>query len=211
MEPRFVYLVRVDVAHAREPLLNEVYDTDHIPTLLRVPGVLRVSRYRTAAASEPRYQTMYELTKPEVLESKEWQAAVDVGRWAPEVRPHILNRHLVMYQSDQGDYDFSYTTPALHCEFLDVEGERDEHFRQVCAGTIPLLKQVPGVQRVGLFVAVRDGKPSRLIISEMQREDVVMSDDWRRATKDGRWLDDIEPWIHNWHKVMYTRAPSFKR
>ena len=39
MSSRYLYLVRMDVAHDLEPTFNEVYDTEHAPLLAAVPGV----------------------------------------------------------------------------------------------------------------------------------------------------------------------------
>jgi len=49
-----------------------------------------------AAEGEPRYSAVYELESPEVLTSEAWAKAVDKGRWATEIRPHIRNRRLVL-------------------------------------------------------------------------------------------------------------------
>ena len=43
-ESKFVLVVAMDVEPDKEELLNEVYDTEHIPNLLEVDGVVSVSR-----------------------------------------------------------------------------------------------------------------------------------------------------------------------
>ena len=37
---KYVFMVSMDVAAEKEALFNEVYDREHIPNLLAVPGVL---------------------------------------------------------------------------------------------------------------------------------------------------------------------------
>ena len=50
MHPKTKYLftAAMDVDPDKEALFNEVYDTEHIPELLKVPGVLAVYRYTLA-------------------------------------------------------------------------------------------------------------------------------------------------------------------
>jgi hypothetical protein len=40
-----------DVASEKEALFNEVYDSEHVPNLLKVPGVRSVTRLRTKPAA----------------------------------------------------------------------------------------------------------------------------------------------------------------
>ena len=41
---RYVFIVSMDVAPEKEDLFNEVYDREHIPNLLEIPGVLSATR-----------------------------------------------------------------------------------------------------------------------------------------------------------------------
>ena len=41
---RYVFSASMDVTRESEGLFNEVYDEEHVPMLLEVPGVLAVSR-----------------------------------------------------------------------------------------------------------------------------------------------------------------------
>jgi hypothetical protein len=103
---KYVFTASMDVDPAKEALFNEVYDTDHVPLILKVPGVLAATRCVSApltmilggekkaiaAEGEPRYSAIYELESAEVLTSEAWARAVDQGRWPAEVRPHTRNR-----------------------------------------------------------------------------------------------------------------------
>lgn len=112
---RYVFIVAMDVDSGKEALFNEVYDEDHVPELLKVPGVLSVSRSRRVAAElaiggevvsvgggEPMYVAIYELESPDVISSEAWAAAVDRGRRADEVRPFTRNRHHAMHEVMDG-------------------------------------------------------------------------------------------------------------
>ena len=93
------------------PLFNEVYDTEHVPNLLKVPGVHAVSRMegepfvvsiggeeRMVAHDGPRHCAIYEIDGPHVLVSREWAKAVEAGRWPTEVRPFTRNRRHALYK-----------------------------------------------------------------------------------------------------------------
>ena len=107
---KYLFIVSMDVTKEKEALFNEVYDTEHVPLLMKVPGVRAVTRMKTEPAafvlagerkvldggSEPNYVAIYELDSPDVLLSKEWAAAAEKGRWPSEVRPFTSNRrHIV--------------------------------------------------------------------------------------------------------------------
>jgi hypothetical protein len=106
----YLFVVSMDVAPEKEALFNEVYDTEHVPLLLKVPGVRGVTRLRTVPASvviggekktldgggAPTYVAIYELDSPDVLTSRAWQEAAEAGRWPAEVRPYTKNRHHVV-------------------------------------------------------------------------------------------------------------------
>ena len=107
---RYLFIASMDVDPGKEALFNEVYDTEHIPNLLKVPGVLSVKRYvnepltlsiggekkKIVAEGEPRYSAVYELESPEVLVSEAWSKTVEAGRWPAEVRPYTRNRRHVL-------------------------------------------------------------------------------------------------------------------
>ena len=103
---RYLFIASMDVDPGKEALFNEVYDTEHVPLLLKVPGVLAVTRATLAPLAmtiggetktivvegEPRHSAIYELENAEVLTSPAWAAAVDQGRWPGQVRPFTRNR-----------------------------------------------------------------------------------------------------------------------
>lgn len=107
---RYVFIVSMDVAPEKEALFNEVYNQEHVPNLLKVPGVRAVTRLRTERASftlggqrkelsgegAPRYVAIYEIDSPDVLSSAAWAEASELGRWPAEVRPYTSNRHHIV-------------------------------------------------------------------------------------------------------------------
>jgi hypothetical protein len=107
---KYLFIASMDVDPDKEALFNEVYDTEHIPALLKVPGVLSVRRAVSepltmflagekktiVAEGEPRYSAFYELESAEVLTSEAWAKAVEAGRWPSHVRPFTRNRRHVL-------------------------------------------------------------------------------------------------------------------
>ena len=107
---RYFFIASMDVDPDKEAIFNEVYDTEHVPMLLQVPGVKAVSRSVTepltmvmggetkaiVAEGEPRYSAIYEIESPAVLTSQAWAEAIDKGRWPTEVRPYTHNRRHVL-------------------------------------------------------------------------------------------------------------------
>ena len=111
IQGRFLFSAAMDVTPEREQLFHEVYDTEHIPLILKVPGVVSATRFAIQPFSmilggerrtmdpqgAPRFHALYELDSPDVLLSEAFAKAVDQGRWPGQVRPHTSNRrHLMM-------------------------------------------------------------------------------------------------------------------
>jgi hypothetical protein len=110
-QTRYLFSAAMDVEPSREALFNEVYDKEHVPLLLKVPGVVAVARFRKQEVTlviggerktivmenEPTYNALYEIESPEVLVSEAWGNAVDQGRWPGQVRPYTKNRRHVLY------------------------------------------------------------------------------------------------------------------
>jgi hypothetical protein len=108
----WLFTATMDVDADKENLFNEVYDTEHVPHLKSVPGVVSVTRLkieplRVMMGGEvktvptdgiQRYACVVELTSPDVLVSPEWSKAVDAGRWSGEVRPFTRNRHHTLHR-----------------------------------------------------------------------------------------------------------------
>jgi hypothetical protein len=91
----YVYVVQMDIPQHLEAEFNRIYDEDHVPTILKVPGVRSCARYRlehSTVPSMPRYLAIYETDSAEVINSPAWQEASDLGEWKPKIRPHTTNR-----------------------------------------------------------------------------------------------------------------------
>ena len=111
IQTRYLFSAAMSVPPDKDALFNEVYDKEHVPALLGVPGVIAVARFKSepvtmmiagelktiAIESEPAYTALYEVASPAVLVSNAWAKAVEEGRWPEHVRPYTTNRRHVMY------------------------------------------------------------------------------------------------------------------
>ena len=108
---KYIFVVSMNVKTDHEDLFNEVYDEEHIPYLLEVPGVNKVTRGKgvpfsfaiggeTKSMNVPtqKFIAMYEIDSPDVVQSQEWSLAVEEGRWSSEVRQHTSERSHFMYE-----------------------------------------------------------------------------------------------------------------
>jgi hypothetical protein len=112
LNAKYLFISSMDVAPDKDALFNEVYDTEHVPNLAEVPGVLSVARLKKQTfqlsiggtiqqidtTAEPRYTAIYEVENPGVLTSDAWAAAIEKGRWPADVRPVAINAHRVLYE-----------------------------------------------------------------------------------------------------------------
>jgi hypothetical protein len=81
--------VAMNVDPAAEHEFNEWYNTEHLPQLGAVPGVLRARRFSSSGADRERqYLALYHLTGPEVPRSEAWKKAADTP-WTQRMRPHF--------------------------------------------------------------------------------------------------------------------------
>jgi len=108
---KYLFVVSMDVDPDKEALFNEVYDTEHVPLICKVPGVKAASRIQgepftmqlagksmEKAHEGPRYTAIYEIDSPAVLLSPEWAKYAEQGRWPGEVRPFTKNRRHQVYK-----------------------------------------------------------------------------------------------------------------
>jgi hypothetical protein len=108
---KYAFIVSMDVEPDKEALFNDVYDNEHVPNLLKVPGVRAVTRLKgepfkvsiggtekSITHEGPTYSAIYDIDDPQVLVSPEWANAVEAGRWPNDVRPYTHNRRHALYK-----------------------------------------------------------------------------------------------------------------
>ena len=79
----------MNVDPAAEPEFNEWYNSEHLPQLGGVRGVLSARRYRSDDADrERRYLALYHMTGVDVAASDAWNKAANTP-WTGRMRPHF--------------------------------------------------------------------------------------------------------------------------
>ncbi len=86
-----VMLFAMNVLPEVDAEFNAWFDDEHIPNLLKVPGVLAARRFRMQAGGSHRYLILYHLSKPEVQASAEWKQG-GASPWTDRMKPHFLAR-----------------------------------------------------------------------------------------------------------------------
>lgn len=91
----YFYMVTFEIDPKDEKDFNEIYDTEHIPNILQVDGVLQVIRLHDAEKTPQgwlKYSALYLITQPDLPSTPAWRAKSDLGRWAPVIRPVVKAR-----------------------------------------------------------------------------------------------------------------------
>src|SRR5437867_13405694 len=121
IQTRYLFSAAMSVRSDKDALFNEVYDKEHVPALLTVPGVIAVACFKSEPVtmmiggerrtivieSEPAYNALYEIESPTVLTSDAWAKAVEaLGRARASLHhqppPRDLPPHLVVDDRTRG-------------------------------------------------------------------------------------------------------------
>ena len=96
----YVYIVQMDIPPEFEAEFNRIYDTQHLPEMMKVPGVLSIKRYaqEKSRPGVPKFAAFYYVASDDVAESAAWVAASDVGEWKIKIRPHTFNVTRSLYK-----------------------------------------------------------------------------------------------------------------
>jgi len=89
----FLLVTSSDVVPGKEAAFDEWYNETHIPEILECPGFLGASRYE-CTDGEPMFLALYELDRPDALETPEMKR---VHGWGP-MTPHLRDFHGRVYR-----------------------------------------------------------------------------------------------------------------
>lgn len=89
----YMLVVQLEVPEEHDAEFNRLYDGEHVPNLMSVPGVSNGQRYVLERAGDDmlRYMATYDLEAPDIPESEEWQKKATTEGWLG-VRKHISAR-----------------------------------------------------------------------------------------------------------------------
>ena len=87
--PSFIYMVQTDIPADVVEEYTRWYDEEHLPRLVRVPGILRARRYE-AVKAQPFYLTAYDLCDVNAFESPQGLVARKTP-WTERMRSKFFN------------------------------------------------------------------------------------------------------------------------
>jgi hypothetical protein len=86
---RILLIIKTDIAIEMEEEFNRWYDEEHIPRLLKVPGVLMARRGLNTGDGQ-KYIAIYEHENSEVQHTSAYKNAIET-EWTQKIRPHLRN------------------------------------------------------------------------------------------------------------------------
>lgn len=97
----YLWLVQLDIPEELEDEFNHIYNTEHVPFISEVKGVLGVQRYVLERPNPgvQRYAALYRVDSPDLPQTPEWRAASARGQWAAKIVPHTSNARLSMFRA----------------------------------------------------------------------------------------------------------------
>ncbi len=87
--------ITFEIAPEDEAEFNDIYDKDHIPTIMQLDGVTEVIRFKDTDPNDKGflvYSAIYFMTKENLHLTPEWKKLSDTGRWMPVIRPKVKSR-----------------------------------------------------------------------------------------------------------------------
>ncbi|MPZ58948.1 MAG: hypothetical protein GEU91_21165 [Rhizobiales bacterium] len=100
-QTRYIYIAQLAIPQSLEQRFTELYDNEHVPLLMAVPGVHSCARFKLAWSDTqdmPEYLAIYDVDAPDVPKSPEWRKASAAGQWPSEIRPHMTVRRHGMFE-----------------------------------------------------------------------------------------------------------------
>jgi hypothetical protein len=192
-----LFYVYTDPGSVGEAEFHDWYDHEHGPARLTVPGFGRACRYRALDGEKPPWLALYELDRPDVIDSPEYQAlrasasdrdkAVGTGLAA-------LDRRVYEQISEDGSPAGGPAPVILAVAMSVPEGTEDDLAAWYAEEHIPMLLKVPGWRRIRRFRLIRalDGPEpgSFLSVHELAGPE-VLEDPGYRAAVSTPWRDRV--------------------
>lgn len=197
-------LAALDVPDEFVPEFNRIYDNEHVPQLLALPGFLNGRRFQ-AVDGQPRFQAMYDLESPAAFTPEIFARQGEIkNEWNEKVRPRYTFRDSGVFEQILPDPLGRTGLPAnaggVLLVGISVAPEHEEEFHAwYNTEHLPFLARVPGVLRARRFVRVDDPK-RYLAVYELAGPDVPSSKEWDTA-RDTPWSARQRPRLNLWLRV----------
>jgi len=220
----FIFFILLSIPAEHDAKFNEIYDTDHLPCMVGIPGVRDAARYKLEWSDNDDMQTylaLYRLDDPELPRSETWAKHAAMGRWPVEIRhlaTHRSNGTLrQIHHADAGGATSSDSLDSDYIYFLQqsVPTELDSKFNHLYATDhIPLMLQAPGVKsctRYKTLYSITGNAPDYLAIYAINEADVPRSPQWKQQTNKGAWPTQMRPNFTARRNGVYHRTGIFKK
>ncbi len=177
-----IFMVYTDVNPKHEEEFNAWYNTEHLPELLAVPGILTAARYE-ATKGGPKYLAVYELEGVEVLQTPEFKNRPRTP-WGQRVSPTVIGTNLTRVVGQQifpSDLEMPdrEMAPTLQIGRMSVPEAVDAEWNEWYNGAyVPGYRQVPGVIYARRYRAV-EGETGYTTVYEFEHDKVPESAEWQ--------------------------------
>ena len=174
-----VYTDLVDEKYDEE--FNAWYDTQHLPQLLGLPGVLDAARY-VAVKGGPKYLAAYELESVDAVLGSAWQNR-PIPPWDRRMSPTVIGKNLTRILGEQifpssVEQPERGMAPALQIGRMSIPEEIDADWNAWYNDEyIPGYRTVPGVIYARRYRVV-DGDVRYTTVYEFEHERVPDSAEW---------------------------------
>jgi hypothetical protein len=179
---RGIFLVYVDIDAKDAKEFNEWYNTEHLPELLAVPGILSAARYE-AMKGGPKYLAFYELENVEVLHAPAFTNRPRTP-WGQRVSPSVIGTNLTRIVGEQIypdgiDMPERGMAPVLQIGRMSVLAEVEAEWNAWYNGEyIPGYRKVPGVIYARRY-RVHEGISGYTTVYEFASTAVPESVEWK--------------------------------
>jgi hypothetical protein len=194
-----LFYVYTEPGSVDEAEFHDWYDHEHGPARLAVPGFGRACRYRALDGEKPSWLALYELDRPDVIDSPEYKA---LGANASDRDKAVgaglatLDRRVYEQISEDGS-PAGRPAPVILAVAMSVpEGGEDDLAAWYTEEHIPMLLRVPGWRRIRRFRLTRTldkpgpGVPDFLSVHELAGPE-VLEDPGYRAAVSTPWRDRV--------------------
>ncbi len=179
---RGIFLVYVDIDAEHDKEFNEWYNTEHLPELLAVPGILAAARYQ-AVKGGPKYLAFYELDNVAVLHTPAFTNRPRTP-WGERVSPSVIGTNLTRIVGEQIfpegiEMPERGMAPVLQIGRMSVPAEVEAEWNAWYNGEyIPGYRKVPGVMYARRY-RVHEGTSGYTTVYEFASTAVPESAEWK--------------------------------
>ena len=181
-----IFLVYADIDAKHDKEFNDWYNTEHLPELLAVPGILSAARYK-AVKGDPKYLAFYELENVGVLRTPAFSSRPRTP-WGQRVSPSVIGSNLTRIVGEQIFPDGiempdRAMAAVLQIGRMSVPAEIDAEWNAWYNGEyIPGYRKVPGVLYARRY-RVHEGLSKYTTVYEFANTAVSESAEWKHQNQ----------------------------